>query len=822
MRQFSDYQNACDMMLSQGARRGLLYRAAEDETVDGRTFTLDGRELLQFGSGSYLGLETDPRLKAGAIDAIQRYGTQFPSSRSYVSAPLYPELEALLGEIFGMPTIATASSTLAHNAAIPVLIDEKDAVLLDQQVHATVQMAMNHVRVHGVPVKLVRHNRMDLLEERIEALSRHHRRVWYMADGVYSMYGDRVPMAELTALLDRYEQLHLYLDDAHGMSWTGRYGRGHVLEQLPFHPRMTVATSLAKSFSSGGGALVIPDPELRRKVRTVGPSMVFSGPLQPANLGAAIASARLHLSGDIHTRQAVLAERIRFCNRLCRDFGLPLVSDDEVPIRFLALGAPGAAYSLVERLMADGFYANAAVFPAVSMQRAGLRFTITLHQTPEDIERFVSTIARHLPEVLDAEGISLAEVRRAFQLAPPTPASPDAIPVELTTTVAQSALRVQHETTIEAIAADEWDGLLGRRGNFTWAGLRSLEAMYRGHDRPENNWQFHYFVVRDAAGEPVAATFFTDAIWKDDMLSPAAVSARLELERQADPGRLTSRYFAMGALLTEGSHLYLDRTGDWQGALRLLLQAARREQTACGATHLVLRDLPSEDAELGAFLLEQGFAQFSMPDSFALELADLDEATYLARLSHDQRKQLKRKVFPWNEAYDEEVLNHRSRKPSPEEFAHFHSLYRNVKARNLELNTFELPESVFAHMLESPCWEISLLYARPEIGGVPGAPAVALSACFIGPEQYVPVVAGLDYRHVVPHGLYRQLQWRNVVRARAHGAKWIYNGFGAPIEKTRLGFQARSQHVYIQTSDLYQLELLGEMMMASRGDGTSR
>lgn len=346
--------------------------------------------------------------------------------------------------------------------------------------------------------------------------------------------------------------------------------------------------------------------------------------------------------------------------------------------------------------------------------------------------------------------------------------------------------------------------------------------MYRGHDRPENNWQFHYYVVRDAAGGPVAATFFTDAIWKDDMLSPAAVSARLELERQADPGRLTSRYFAMGALLTEGAHLYLDRTSDWQGALRLLLQAARREQTACGATHLVLRDLPSEDAELGAFLLEQGFAQFSMPDSFALELADTDEATYLARLSHDQRKQLKRKVFPWNEAYDEEVLNHRSRKPTSEEFAHFHSLYLNVKARNLELNTFELPESVFAHMLESPCWEISLLYARPEIGGVPGAPAVALSACFIGPEQYVPVVAGLDYRHVVPHGLYRQLQWRNVVRARAHGAKWIYNGFGAPIEKTRLGFQARSQHVYIQTSDLYQLELLGEMMMASRGDGTSR
>jgi hypothetical protein len=40
-------------------------------------------------------------MKEATVDAVMRYGTQFSSSRAYMSSPQYVELEALLSEMFG-------------------------------------------------------------------------------------------------------------------------------------------------------------------------------------------------------------------------------------------------------------------------------------------------------------------------------------------------------------------------------------------------------------------------------------------------------------------------------------------------------------------------------------------------------------------------------------------------------------------------------------------------------------------------------------------------------------------------------------------------
>lgn len=822
MRKASDFQDTSDLFFTRAAQRGLMYRAAEDEVVGGRVITLDGRELLQFGSGSYLGLETDARLKEAAIDAIHRYGTQFPSSRAYVSAPLYPEAEALLGDIFGTPVLLAASSTLAHTAAIPVLIGEGDAVILDQQVHTTVQMAVNHVRVLGVTVEMIRHNRLDKLEERLDALRRTHRRVWYMADGVYSMFGDRAPVSELIALLNRYEQFRVYIDDAHGMSWTGQHGHGFVLEQGPLHPQMVMATSLAKSFASGGGVIVTSDAEQRRKIRTIGSSLVFSGPLQPANLGALIASAHIHLSPEISERQSALLERLQYCNRRCRELGLPLVSEADVPIRFIGMGLSKVAYEVAERLMKDGFYSNVAVFPAVPMQRAGLRFTLTLHQSLDDIERFLQAVARHLPEALADEGSSIEEVRQTFRLPTVLENTPPRSAIALVANTASPGLRLEHVTTITALSPEEWDGMFGTLGGFTWEGLRVLETTFQGNDRPEDNWLFHYYIVRNEAGQILAATFFTDGLWKDDMLSPAAVSREVELQRREDPYKLTSRSFAMGTLLTEGNHLYLDRDGDWRSALKLVLRAVRLDHEASGATNLVLRDLPSDDAELDTLLIDEGFARFAMPHSMELELNWENDEEHLARLSYKARTFLKREVLPWDAAYDVSVFGQKGIQPDAADLNRFYDLYEQVKARAYEMNTFALPKTFFQQVLASPQWEVLALRLRPEAGGEPNAPIVGIAASFVGVEQYVPLLVGMDDRYIASNGLYRQLTRHIIQRARLLGLRRIHQGFGAELEKRRFGAQPYQRNVYFQTTDLYRLEQLGQLMMVGRSANSVR
>src|SRR5688572_7916867 len=87
MAKADDLLQAFDEVISDGVRRGMLHNVVEDDRLDGRLVTLGGRHVVNFGSCSYLGLETHPALRAGVIDAVERFGTQFSSSRAYLSAP---------------------------------------------------------------------------------------------------------------------------------------------------------------------------------------------------------------------------------------------------------------------------------------------------------------------------------------------------------------------------------------------------------------------------------------------------------------------------------------------------------------------------------------------------------------------------------------------------------------------------------------------------------------------------------------------------------------------------------------------------------------
>jgi 7-keto-8-aminopelargonate synthetase-like enzyme len=382
--------------ISEATLLGLIHLTAEDEQLGGRCLTLRGRQQINFGSCSYLGLETDLRLKDAACNAVARYGVQFASSRAYVSCPPYQELERLLAAMFETPLVIAQTTTLAHFAALPLLIGKDDAVICDQLVHNSVQAVLPTLQAAGTFCRFVRHSRIDRLEEILRRLGERHRRIWYLADGVYSMHGDPAPFDSLQDLMSRNERLHLYLDDSHGLTWTGRHGRGTLLGDGALPPRTVMVASLAKAFSAGGAVLALPDVETARLVRSCGSTMIFSGPLQPALIGAAIASARVHLSTELSQRQDELRDRIQLFNTLAEARAIPLGSRAATPIRFVETGDNRATFQLASDLMSEGFYTNSAVFPAVPKHRGGLRVALTVHHTLDDVRALIDAIARRI------------------------------------------------------------------------------------------------------------------------------------------------------------------------------------------------------------------------------------------------------------------------------------------------------------------------------------------------------------------------------------------------------------------------------------------
>ncbi|MEM6343620.1 MAG: aminotransferase class I/II-fold pyridoxal phosphate-dependent enzyme [Bacteroidota bacterium] len=400
--------------VGQAVKSGVAHLSTEDQVLNGRQIQLNGKHCINFGSCSYLGLELDPRMKEAAIEAVQNYGTQFSSSRAYVSLGLYDELEYYLEKMFGSPVIVSATTTLGHLSSIPVLIGDNDAVILDHQVHASVNMACQTLRGRGVHLELIRHNNIEMLESRIKKLQTKYDKIWYMADGVYSMYGDFAPMTELEELLNRYEQFHLYVDDAHSIGWKGQFGAGFAKSVVPKHERLYIAGSLNKSFAAGGGVLVFPNEAIKQKVRTCGGTMIFSGPLQPASLGVGIQSAKIHLSDELPALQSQLHEKISYFNQAANEHGLRVMDAAVSPVRFIHVGVPEVTYNLAARLREMGFYVNIAVYPSVPYKQCGIRITIHNHLKKSDIFHLLQAISDQMPMAQQEERFKSQKQKQAF------------------------------------------------------------------------------------------------------------------------------------------------------------------------------------------------------------------------------------------------------------------------------------------------------------------------------------------------------------------------------------------------------------------------
>jgi 7-keto-8-aminopelargonate synthetase-like enzyme len=395
---------------------GIIHLSDETELMDGRHITIRGKETINFGTCGYMGLEMDDRLKQGVIEAVQKYGTAFASTRVYVNVKLYSEMEELLRKMFNKPVLLLANVTLSHVSNIPILVKDDDAVIMDTQVHDSVQTAVQLLKARNIKIDVIRHNRMDHLEAKINELKGQYKKIWYMADGVYSMFGDVAPMNDIYRLLDKYEQFNLYIDDTHGMSWAGPNGTGYVMGSIPyFHQKMILVTSLNKAFGAAGGITVFPNESIAEYGRNLSKPFIFSGPIQPPMLGACIASAKIHLSPEIKKMQTQLQDRVAYVNQLCKDYQLPIIWENNSPIFFIGVSKTEVALSMVRRMLNRGFLFNLSVFPSVAINNAGLRLPISRNHTFEDLKGLISGIAEELPEALQEAGLTVQDVYKAFK-----------------------------------------------------------------------------------------------------------------------------------------------------------------------------------------------------------------------------------------------------------------------------------------------------------------------------------------------------------------------------------------------------------------------
>jgi hypothetical protein len=334
-----------------------------------------------------------------------------------------------------------------------------------------------------------------------------------------------------------------------------------------------------------------------------------------------------------------------------------------------------------------------------------------------------------------------------------------------------------------------------------------MERVFADAQAPGERADFYYCIIRDGGGRPVLATVFTHALMKDDVFAPAVVSEQIEARRASDPLYLSSPTIALGAPITRGRHLFLDRSHPaWAEALRLLVRELERAMQTHGATQMMLRDfVGEEDTQLSAKLYELGFTPAPVPDVSRVEQLDwANRDEYMRRLSARYRRDLRREVLRFEDQF--EVVTERPRTTA--ELGAAYRLYLQVFERSFEMNVFPLPYRFFVEICANPSYDVIRLYRKAQLAEDPQAEPIAVMFSSFDAAQYSALIVGLDYRHVRSLNTYKQILFQTVMRARALGCASLDLAFTAKVVKKKVGAVASPARVYMQILDHFNLSVI--------------
>lgn len=782
-----------DHVVTAAKKKKIMHLYSQEDEFNGEFLKINNEELINFGTCGYLGLEKHPHILAKSHELLDRYGSHFSISRAFVKAPYVQELENLISKIFDdHPVVIYPSTSVTHQSMIGTIIEPGDLIILDQQVHYSVQYPCQFAKLQGTMVKMIRHNNMEMLEDFIKRGYNQYDKIWFMADGVYSMYGDLPHKKALLYLLEKYPKFHLYFDDAHGVGWTGTNGCGTVFEYFKHSEKVVLISTLAKGFGCIGGIAVFNDIEMHRKIDIYGGILSYTHPLSPANVGAAIGSAEILLSDKIHVYQNQLKELMEYLNTKLEDLNLTNTSSSETPIYFIGAGAVKVTHNLIQRVLADGLYVNTATYPVVPNDKTGLRFTLTRHNTKEHIDQLVSSIDKNFQLAVDEENEDLEKIYKTFNL--PFKGKKTVKPAD------SENVFVETYNSINEIDAQLWDNLFKDNGNYSHNGLRCIEEIFSNNEKVEENWEFHYLIIKDENNEILLATFFTSALCKDDMLALENISRKIEKQRKEEPYYLCSKTLTMGSLFTEGEHLYIKEDNSLVDETfnQFFIEVEKFKKTT-GSTVVILRDFQS-DFQFNERFENEGFAKVSMPNTNIVEHPKWNTEDELLSFltSKNGINNIKRYVFKYEDKFDVTIKKTLTDKEAEEHY----KLFSNVKKANFAFNFFAYPNKITKILSKYDEWEFiefRLKGSDELIAGIWG---------FIGENHCCPLIVGLNYDYIKSHHLYKQVMYYMVKRGNDLDKSKTYLGLTSDYEKQKYGAKLISIFAYMKVDNMYNWDLL--------------
>jgi 8-amino-7-oxononanoate synthase len=348
------------------------------DDTEGTEVTVNGRKVIMIGSNNYLGLTTHPKVRAAAIEGIERYGTSCTGSRFLNGTlRLHQELEQRLANYVGKEAALVFSTGMQVNlGVISAIVGQGDYVIVDKDNHASI---VDGCRLSLGTMKRFRHGDLNHLERILKKLPPDAGKL-VVVDGVFSMGGDIVDLPELVPLCQRYGA-RIYVDDAHSLGVLGN-GRGTAAHFGLTDEVDLIMGTFSKSFASIGG-FIAGDEKILHYIQHQARSLIFSASLPAPNVMTVMAALDIMESEQQHVEQ--LWDNGNKMLEGLRGLGFN-TGNTQTPIIPVIIGENEPTFLTWRLLFERGLYTNPVVSPGVPQGQSLLRTSYMATHTEEQLD----------------------------------------------------------------------------------------------------------------------------------------------------------------------------------------------------------------------------------------------------------------------------------------------------------------------------------------------------------------------------------------------------------------------------------------------------
>ncbi len=356
---------------------------SEQDTV----VKINGKDVMMFGSNSYLGLTNHPKLKEASKKAIDKYGSGCAGSR-FLNGTLdiHLQLEEKIAKFVNKDASIVFSTGYQVNLGVlSALPGRHDYIIVDDLDHACIY---DGARLSFAKMERYKHNDMEELEKVLQRLPDDVIKI-IVTDGVFSMEGDIAQLPAIVKLAKKYNCV-VMVDDAHGLGVLGENGKGTSNHFGLTEEVELIMGTFSKSLASIGG-FIAADHDTINYLKHFARSLVFSASIAPSNAASVIAA--IDLIEEEPERIVKLWDNTHHAKKLLIDAGFN-TGKSETPIIPVFVGDEIKTFMLTKMLQDEGVFINPVINPAVPKGDEMIRFSLMATHSFDQIEEAVDKIAK--------------------------------------------------------------------------------------------------------------------------------------------------------------------------------------------------------------------------------------------------------------------------------------------------------------------------------------------------------------------------------------------------------------------------------------------